>query len=152
MLHHRVLGSIPKLHCLCISQLWPFLCSPLGIVSFRFGLFSFIRVCRKEIKSHKLSLGFCRLHWEFNSSTKVLMIHFCSQNLQVQIHTTLHLAHATTTFAEICETYQLPSSAENMYAFPVDKQTTGWPSSVSEQLSIVTTEPTTHSKHIKLYI
>jgi len=79
------------------------------------------------------------------------MIHFCTQILQVQIHTTLHLAQATITFAEICVTYQVPSSAENMYAFPVDKQTTGWPSSVREQLSIVTTEPKTHSKGIKLY-
>jgi len=80
------------------------------------------------------------------------MIHFCAQILQVPIHTTLHLAHATITFAETCVTYQLPSSAENIYAFPVDKQTMGWPSSVREQLSIVTTEPKTHSKCIKLYI
>jgi hypothetical protein len=103
----------------------------------------------KEVKSHKLSVGFADCT---GNVIPVLMIHFCSQNLQVQIHTTLHLAHATTCFAEICETYQLPSSAENMYAFPVDKQTTGWPSSVREQLSIVTTEPTTHDKYIKLYI
>jgi len=74
-----------------------------------------------------------------------------AQILQVRIHTTVHLAHATVTSAEICFTYQLPSSAENMYAFPVDKHTTGWPSSVREQLSIVTTEPKTYSKCIKLH-
>ena len=97
MLQHKVLGLIPK-WCLCISQLWSFLCSPVEIVSFWFCLFSFTRVCMNKIKSRNLCQGFCRLHWEFNSSAKVLTVHFCALILQVQIHTALHLAHTTTNF------------------------------------------------------
>jgi hypothetical protein len=53
-------------------------------------------------------------------------------------------------FPQFCATYQLASSAENMYAFPVDRETIGWPSSVREQLSIVTTEPKKHNRGIKI--
>jgi len=38
-----------------------------------------------------------------------------------------------------------------MYAFPVDRETIGWPSSVMEQLSIVTMEPKKHKRDMKLY-